>query len=301
MNKKRKLNKFGKLPINARITIDYSKKKPKITFGYIAAKQQRSLNYMNIFSMIPTIIIISLGLWLCTNYTHSWETAPLIGICGFYEQHSLGNNTVSAYNITCGEKSYLVKYKQGKGFSIFGTAEGFSTDKTTASQVSSWNFIDTTGKPWYIIFFVGILILLFAFGAMFGTMALIFGMSYFFGWSFQYIPYINKKVNRWIPEVNKKMTSARYSAIFKKCPEDKVIEIPLFHNVFLDYDTQGEFSKYLQRVEIREHPFAMLAKKSVFGRRQKQKYKKKKNIFLWKAIFIFKEVPKRGQLEVRWA
>lgn len=298
----KKLSKFGKLPINARITIDYSKKKPKVTFGYIAAKQQRSLNYMNIFSMIPTIIIISLGLWMLTNYSNSLNIAPNVGICGFYEQHSLGDNKVSAYNITCGDKSYLVKYRQAKGIFIFGTAEGFSTDRTSESQLENWlSFINTAGKPWYIVTSVGMLMLIFAFGAMIGTMFLVFGMCYFFGWSFQYIPYINKKVNRWIPEINKKMTSARYSATFNKCSEDKVIEIPLFHNVFLDYDAKGEFSKYLQRVEVREHPFAMLSTKSIFGRRQKQKYKKKKNIFLWKARFIFKEVPKKGQLEVRWA
>jgi len=59
----------------------------------------------------------------------------------------------------------------------------------------------------------------------------------------------------------------------------------------------------LQRVEIREHPFALLSRQyTIFGknRRQKQKYKKKHNVFLWKARFIFKEVPKKGSLEVRW-
>jgi len=54
-------------------------------------------------------------------------------------------------------------------------------------------------------------------------------------------------------------------------------------------------------VEIREHPFDRLVKKSGFFRRRKQRYKKKHNISLWKARFIFKEVPKTGKLEVRWA
>jgi len=26
---------------------------------------------------------------------------------------------------------------------------------------------------------------------------------------------------------------------FKKCPEDKVLEIPLFKNIFMDYDAKG--------------------------------------------------------------
>jgi hypothetical protein len=296
----KKLSKFGKLPINARITIDYSKKKPKVTFGYIAAKEQRSLNYMNMFSMIPTIITFTLIFWFLTYIPNFWDTAPLIGVCGIYEQHSIGNDRVSAYNISCKDgKSYFLEYRQGKGLYPLGNAAGFYPTKTSKLQDFDW--INTVGKPWYVQIGLTLLVMIFALGIMAGTFASVFGLSYFYGWVIQFIPFLNKTVNRWIPEINKKMTSARYMATFTKCPEDKVIEIPLFKNVFLDYDTKGDFSKYLQRVEIREHPFSMLTKKSVFGRRQKQKYKKKKNVFLWKARFIFKELPKRGQLEVRWA
>jgi len=299
----KRTSKFGKLPINARITIDYSKKKPKIHFGYIAVKQQRSLNYINTISICFTFLTFFILLWLLT-YMPNKSGAPLIGTCGLFEQHDYGSNTVSAYNISCPGGSYFLKYTVGKGIYPIGSKDGFYPITTSKLQDTSW-IIDSSGKPWYLQILITLGTLFIAFGMMGLILIFIFGLSYFYGWLIQYIPFLNKKVNRWIPEINKKLTSVRYVVTFKKCPENKILEIPLFKNVFLDYDAKGDFSKYLKRVEIREHPFSMISKKQSFkfggNRRHKQKYKKKKNVFLWKASFIFKEVPKRGQLEVRWA
>lgn len=49
----------------------------------------------------------------------------------------------------------------------------------------------------------------------------------------------------------------------------------------LSYKASGDFSKYLQRVEIREHDF---------------NYNGEKTQWLWKAKFVFSEVPKSGTL-----
>ncbi len=64
----------------------------------------------------------------------------------------------------------------------------------------------------------------------------------------------------------------------------------MFSNVGLDYEAEKEFSKYLTRVQIKEHDFNMLTRTK----------KKKPNIYLWKATFYFKQKPKTGKLEVRF-
>lgn len=61
-----------------------------------------------------------------------------------------------------------------------------------------------------------------------------------------------------------------------------VYEIPLFRNVILTYEASGDFSKYLQRVEIKEHNFC---------------YNGEKTQWLWKAKFIFSDIPMSGMLE----
>lgn len=297
MDKPKKINKFGKIPINARITVDYSKEKPKISFGYIAKKQQQDLIYSNPFSLLLTMITLLMILALVHWYPNS-DKSPLIGTCGIYEQHYLNSSKVLAYNISCGEKSYLLEYRKGTGLYPFGTRAGFYMDKTSNVYLS-WL---TDSKPLYLEIIINIAVLITAFGTIFLILFGVFGLTYVYGLILSKIPYVNKQVNKHTPELAKKMAWPRYIATFTECPQDKIIELPLFHNIFMDYEASKEFSKYLQRVEIREHPFSKLSRKSgFFKRRQKLKYKKKHNISLWKARFIFKEVPKTGKLEVRWA
>lgn len=86
-----------------------------------------------------------------------------------------------------------------------------------------------------------------------------------------------------------------YYAKFKEVPRNKIIEIPLFENIFMDYHTKGEFSDYLEEIDIREHPFRIVSRK-----RKGQKRKLLPNDELWKAEFKFKRIPKEGGLEVWW-
>jgi len=305
MDKPRKIKKFGKLPINSRITIDYSGKKPKITFGYIAKKEQQSLTYANpvaMLLMMATIIILFSVIiyWPRTPYQ------PDIGTCGIYEEHLFNSTKVSAYNITCKNYSYRLEYQKGVGFYPFGQPNGFVMDTSTQPGIS-WMFHWTdfiNKQPSYLRTILNLLLVIGMLVFCVGILVAILGMSYFYGWVLSKIPYLNKVVNKWTPEINARLSGAKYRATFRECPPDKVIEIPLFHNVLLDYDTgnpKTEFSRYLQRVEIREHPFDRLVKIGRLKNKKLKKYKKKHNISLWKARFIFKEVPKTGKLEVRWA
>ena len=68
--------------------------------------------------------------------------------------------------------------------------------------------------------------------------------------------------------------------------------IPNYSNVFLQYQASGEFSKYLQRVEILEFPLKC---------RAYSKFKKKKfdvNEYTWSAVFHFEQQPKEGKMNV---
>ncbi len=100
-----------------------------------------------------------------------------------------------------------------------------------------------------------------------------------------------KKLMRFVPYINSFIYVRTYEAIFNsENTKSKIIEIPLFSNVRLDYEAIGEFSKYLDRFEITEHPFNRVL-------RYKNK-PKKKNEYLWKAKFYFSKIPKKGELKI---
>jgi len=77
----------------------------------------------------------------------------------------------------------------------------------------------------------------------------------------------------------------------------RVVEIPLFENIMLDYRASGEYSKYLKKIEINEHPFTTYRPSFFFGLLKRNK-KTEANDLLWKATFRFTKVPKTGRLDV---
>ena len=93
-------------------------------------------------------------------------------------------------------------------------------------------------------------------------------MNYYFGRFFQ-MPIYKKEFNR----INK-----------------KTVEIPLFENVMLHYIAEKDYSKQLEKIEIKEHPFKVVNK---IGSK-----KQKANEYLWKALFTFSKIPRDGKLTV---
>lgn len=97
----------------------------------------------------------------------------------------------------------------------------------------------------------------------------------------------SRKLQRLLPRINA-FRYCKYLAEFKPINvKDNRVEIPLFRNVMLDYKATEEMGRYLERVEIVEHEFNYIIKKS-----------KKKNQYLWKATFYFSKRPKTGELRV---
>ena len=100
-----------------------------------------------------------------------------------------------------------------------------------------------------------------------------------------YIGHNYDKFKYWFPKFQAFMARSTSSKHFHTFVVDKlkepVFEIPLFKNVLLSYEASGDFSKYLQIVEIREHDFY---------------YRGEKTQWLWKAQFVFSAIPKSGRL-----
>jgi hypothetical protein len=94
-----------------------------------------------------------------------------------------------------------------------------------------------------------------------------------------------------------KRSSSYLAIFFPKDVKNNKIEIPMFQNIFLDYDASEDFSKYLESIEIKEHPFNII-------RRINNKLKKKTKLFpnewLWKAEFKFSKKPKICKLVVEF-
>lgn len=89
---------------------------------------------------------------------------------------------------------------------------------------------------------------------------------------------------------------AFYSKKWIKVPKSKILEIPLFNNVKLDYIAKGEFSKYLKELRIKEYPFKANKINWFMGKRIERDNQE----YLWSARFYFNEIPKKGSLEVFW-
>jgi len=74
-------------------------------------------------------------------------------------------------------------------------------------------------------------------------------------------------------------------------------ELPLFHNIVLDYELNGDYAEHIKSVEVTEYPFKWLEKPFpwIF-----QKEVEKTNDSMWKAVFMFREIPKEGDMLLRF-
>jgi hypothetical protein len=104
-----------------------------------------------------------------------------------------------------------------------------------------------------------------------------------------------KWYKKWLPKANAegviiKQKNKLYKKFLPKDILEKVIVIPSFSNVELNYKTKGEFSDYLERIKIRDFKKGKIKISS--GKQRKVKG------VTWYAIFYFKQKPKNGFLEV---
>lgn len=285
-----KTKKMGKLPVNSRVYIDYSSEKPKIRFGYPrkdANKQVSNSLPPLMISGIIMILIASICGFLVQNYYSGQDIATYYPVkCqGAVYSTTSGSNVTYPYklSVNCIKRdgtveAYNYTYSQDDLFGRMMDSVGFSREYQSKSifQFPFWR--DIYYQAFLPIFLVVFILFLWRWIAKHIVSPLI----------------VNTKWGqKRFPEWNKMIGDKHYSARFTKVPRSKTIEIPLFRNIYLDYISKKDFARCLERVEIIEHPFSKVTKK-------RGKKIREKNIYLWKATFYFKEIPKDGFLEVRW-
>ena len=93
----------------------------------------------------------------------------------------------------------------------------------------------------------------------------------------------NTRLITWVPHIWSHGANKYFTKFIPEDIKDNKVEVPLFKNTFLEYKATETFSKYLERVEIIEHPFKK------FKVLRKKKWKEVPQTDLWKAIFYFKK------------
>ena len=282
------VEKHGTWPANARVDVDYSKKKPKIKFTYpengdSAKKQAKKQNRFGPHTII--LLIIMVGFMYYPYFINGFEAdLSYPEECNVsLDEHYLNmswytdvdgkNITVNKYkrwvggaNFTCDNKTYLVKFLDGD-MDGYGKFEGFyNADIHTREFLM---IILQFGLLPFIMFFI--------------LNRLVTNFLIKQRWYQKWLP--KHQAEGWLKRKKKK-----YIKFTPEDVENNMVEIPLFSNVELDYKTDGDFSDKLERIKIREHQYHKY-KRGKVG-------KKKVKLGDWYARFYFKDKPENGYLEV---
>ena len=131
-------------------------------------------------------------------------------------------------------------------------------------------------------------------------------ISYVWIFVFMFIPSLlitslfvsNKWLLKKMPSINMNLAlfpsnGYYYAKVEAKDMKDNKFEIPLFDNIFMDYDLYGDF-KNIQKVNITEYDFKKKWK-NILG-----KLKERQQDGNWKVEFIFKQKPEKGYMEIRF-
>lgn len=284
------IKKEGKIPVNARIDVDYTSKKPKIKFGYTsknpkkdALKQTQSyvgFYAFTIFFIVPFIVILIFPTWLNPNPYPSNCSMNFTG--SFFSLNS--SHSLDYYNGTISYLSLNKSFSEITGAEVYCNTGNYSL---YFNQYDEFLFVDSHGfYKSHEGYFKEILttFLTVLFGGIIISVVIARILS---RWLIK-----QKWYQKWLPKhmAGSKKKKKKYYKYLPKDVLDNVIIIPEFSNVELDYTTKGDFSKQLTKIKIREH--------------RHKKYKRQKvgklkvNNFRWYAIFYFKEKPKSGYLEV---
>ena len=311
----------GSFPTNARIFINHSTNPPEIKFEYPDDKINQVRNSSSTYiiaaaiSVIILLILVNVWYFYLDHYAYPNSNKAHIDNATIHTYTSLGNYTNIGVDYTWMDKKYTTSImfeKQGQFWYYPGLVD---VDVVNGNKALLFVLIPIA------IIYVSFMILFFI---MVRLVALLF---YKTNWG-----------HKAFPELNKRLHDEKYSAEFFKddvTPQVKytdatntlsvkkwTVELPMFKNMYMDYEASGEFSKYLTKVSIIEHPFSRYVKKK--GKEMKKSrsqlrreerwarrhgkdfapskydpfYDKKANIYLWKTIFEFKQRPEDGSLKI---
>ena len=270
--------------VNSRVYVDYSGKKPKITFDVPSRKRQRK-TYVGFGIFI--VILLSLLAWV-----GSYSVVPsIIG------QLSNANLTdcygLKIINYTYSNQLYF-ECKDDKG-RIYNDTLLYSHSSPINILGSNITMSEENfgGKDIYINGeYKSILFYFLPFGLL--AFILLWPLRKFIGHIMTRNDGDNvKSAYKWT------FTPAQ---VFKK--DGKwICEIPGFRNIILEYDTTEDFKKYLLKINILDLPVYKLPRntdkfqKRRWWKLRKHRIKKPvKSVFFWKAEFIFKQKPLKGAM-----
>ena len=259
------VEKKGKIPVNARIDIDYSGQQPKIKFGYTGKNPMKEAYKQNVVGVHTLIIAIGVVmLWGVLFMSGHFEiTSPKECDTLFIKNYD--DSYIKRVNFICDTGNYSVYFKQFYSLEELST-QGFHFDYRTLQKGYTFLFLITFSLFVTLFFLVNRLV----------TLILINNKTY-----------IQKHPINMAGGKNRKKKYYRYG------PKDlleNVIVIPYFSNVELDYKTTGEFSKYLEHIKVRERRY--------YDYRKGKKGKLQVKNYDWHTVFIFKKKPTTGYLEV---
>ncbi len=110
-----------------------------------------------------------------------------------------------------------------------------------------------------------------------------------------YPVYVNRNLLKKIPKIQ--FFLAKYWT-YRKCYvarfeniKNKNVSIPLFRNIILKYEADGDYAKYLKNIKIVEHPFMDVM-------RSEKGIRVRPNEYLWKCDVFFEKVPKNGKIDL---
>jgi hypothetical protein len=245
---------------NARIKIDYSKNKPKVTFSYPSKNGVQG-------SMLWIIFVV-----------YFLITTPLYFYISYQEGEIIKNKEESqiqnSYNLS--NYSEYIKFHNENNI-LNKTFENINLPEKKALE-----FVEEKLKSPLIIIMLSWFIV---------------PLTVYF--------LFRKRWRKLYPKfqgiiASKKITKFKEKDIKFDEKENKYYcELISFNNIILDYKAIGDFSKYLNLFEIKEHNFKSYFKKRKLNKKMKERRKGREiNEFIWYARFYFNQKPKRGYIEV---
>lgn len=257
----------GEEPVNARIKIDYTGKKPKVKFEYPDKKNQFHGSMFWVIMMF-WVIIFGIVFGLPSIFQNVYNQAsyyfypnPVYDKC--YDELTSSYNNIRYSVCSMYAKNTSLYYPPYNMFYYIFGVNAPNTSLLTLTKLGSLKLS---------LEFLGI-----------------FGMPYLI-----YFPF-RKKWNKLYPKWMALCQRKKYMIFDSKSElkEGRYFEVPYFNNTCLSYNATGEFSGLLEKFEIIEYPFVTLKKK-------KGRLIKDKNEWIWYARFYYSKKPRIGKLEVEF-
>lgn len=274
----------GDIPVNANITIDYTKEKPEVKFEYPnknVMKQNR--NGFLILIAFPLTILLFVGAFFLFFERGTSPTDCSLNSSAFYNNNNTAEHPADYYvYLDCNNgKNYTLGFEGGFQSKMHNPSLDFIA--AAGREPSSSLDVPYKNQIWAVFVFLFLFLLFYVLVKVIDWLLVFFVSKT--KWFKDHIPFINDKLH----------AKKKFYKKFESVPESKVIEIPMFQNFRLDYKATEEFSDYLTKFEIKNHDFQYV----VLGRKGRI-VKSQENYNLFKAVFTFSEIPKTGCLEVLW-